>query len=237
MIRRPEDTGPKERLQNISRHFLDEGHSPRCIAVLGVAENPHAIPIDGLARALAGRGIAVAVTDTAAKLLVHVCQESGGIRPATDVAPLSRGREDTLARPRRGAHPELTLITTPPTDARTCSLILLAVPAQAHGMRSAYRRLKGLARLNPMPAIGITLTDARTCDEATAGFARFASAARHFLGIGVASYSYLAAGRTHGEDEASLNDIARLLLADLRRADQTDQPTKPPDQEAPWVCG
>lgn len=236
MTRGLEDAGPKERLQRISRHFLDEGPAPARIAVLGIAGDADALPVDGLARALAARGVPVAVADTSANLLVLV-QREPGMNPIPDDAPPQTGTEDVLARLRRGPRPDLILVTTPPTDVQPCALVLLGVPLQARGMRAAYLMLKALARLTPIPVIGATLTGARTRDEASVGFTRFASAAQHFLGIDLVSYSYLAAGRSRGEDEASLNDIARLLLADLRRTKASDPPTPAPHQEAPWVCG
>ncbi|MBK9132287.1 MAG: hypothetical protein IPM20_11715 [Gammaproteobacteria bacterium] len=236
MIRGLEDAGPKERLQRISRHFLDEGPAPARIAVLGIAGDADALPVDGLARALAARGVPVAVADTTAGLLALVQRELG-MTSAPDDAPPEADIGDVLARLRRGPRPDLMLVTAPPTDAQPCALVLLGVPLQARGMRAAYLMLKALARLAPMPVIGATLTGARTRDEAAAGFTRFASAARRFLGIDLLSYSYLAAGRSRGEDEASLNDIARLLLADLRRTKASDPPAPAPRQEAPWVCG
>ncbi|MBK9132765.1 MAG: hypothetical protein IPM20_14220 [Gammaproteobacteria bacterium] len=236
MTRGLEDAGPKERLQRISRHFLDEGPAPARIAVLGIAGDADALPVHGLARALAARGVPVAVADTTASLLELVYRDPGMSSTVEEALP-ETGTEDMLARLRRGPRPDLMLVTAPPTDAQPCALVLLGVPLQARGMRSAYLMLKALAQLAPIPVIGATLTGARTRDEASVGFTRFASAARRFLGIDLVSYSYLAAGRSRGEDEASLNDIARLLLADLRSTNASDPAARPPHQEAPWVCG
>jgi hypothetical protein len=133
------------------------------------------------------------------------------------------------------------LVTAPPAAAVPCALALFSVPVQTRGMRTAYLALKTLARHDTAPLIGATLTGARTRGEAAEGFIRFASAAERFLGIRVSSYSYTAAGSARAAGDAVLDYIARLLLADLRSADDhrdTGGDPGPPsanNKEHPWV--
>lgn len=216
------DSGTRERLQRISRHFLSDEGATRRIAVLTDPGEPHHLPPEGLARALAGLGRSVVVVDTAAGLISLTHPDPAAGSREFDLDP-----ERVLSR-LRGSHPcDILIVRSPhPADAgASCDLALLAVPVHARGMRSAYLRLKELARQDHVPAIGITLTDAQDRAEAAAAFARFAGAAQRFLDIRVTSYSYLAtaAGRggTGGNvTGATLDDIARLLLEDGRRQDR-----------------
>jgi hypothetical protein len=219
--------GAKERLQRISRHFLSEEDEIRRIAVLAGPDELHSLPLDGLARALAGLGRSVAVIDAAAGLVTLT-------RP--DPVPQTAAGHEPSLHPERvmsglfSAHrPDILLIRSPhPSAAITsCDLVLLDVPAQARGMRAAYLGLKALAQSPRIPPIGITLTGAPGRDEAAVAFGRFALAAQRFLDIRVTSYSYLAADAARGNGRsmtaALLEDIAHLLLEDVRKPDRHRQ--------------
>lgn len=214
-----EESGTRQRLQRISRHFLSDEGAIRRIAVLMDPEEPHALPVEGLARALAGLGCSVAVIDMGAGLLTLTL-------PVSPSGQEPEPPERILARLRGGRPPELLLLPAPlaAADIASCDLALLAVPAQARGMRSAYLGLKALARRGRLPPIGVTLTGAPTPAEAAAAFGKFAVAAQRFLDIRITSYACVAvdangeAGR--GVAASSLKDIARLLLADGRDPDR-----------------
>ncbi|MBK8161926.1 MAG: hypothetical protein IPK65_01870 [Gammaproteobacteria bacterium] len=228
-------------MRRISGHFLSEDREPVRIAVFGDPADPCALPVDGLARALAVRGAAVAVDDTISGVVTLVRPAPDGARAGAIEMPPRTGFEGLLARLRCDLPPELMLVTASPAAAVPCTLALFSVPVQTRGMRSAYLALKTLARHDTAPLVGATLTGARTRGEAAEGFMRFASATERFLGIRVASYSYTAAGSARAADGAVLDNIARMLLADLCSADDhrdTDGDPGPPsayNKEQPWA--
>jgi len=241
MNREVGETGSRQRLRRISGHFLSEDREPVRIAVFGDPADPCALQVDALARALAVRGAAVAVDDTLSGVVALVRPDPDGARAGAIEAPPRTGFEGWLARLRCDQPPELMLITAAQAAAVSCALALFSVPVQTRGMRSAYLALKTLARHDPAPLIGATITGARTRGEAAEGFRCFAAAAERFLGIRVASYSYIAAGSERAAGDAVLDDIARLLLADLRPADDPRETGGEPghararNEEQPWT--
>lgn len=205
----------KDRLQRIGRFFLSEDGGIFRIAVLTDPADTAVFPLDLLARALARHGRSVAVVDTAGLCsLTLSCPAPGEAASA---------QERALAALRTPPVPDLALLATKDSGARTagCDLILLPVPVRSDGMRSAYLRLKALARSGHAPPVGVLITGAAGREEAAAGFGNFARAALRFLDLRVASYSYLAAEHmAHGQRSAdtALDGAARLLLRDWRQA-------------------
>jgi hypothetical protein len=216
------DPGSKERLQRISRHFLSDEDGIRRIAVVTDPDQPCGFPVDGLARALAGRGRGVAVIDAAAGLFTLTCPDPAP-QSATGREP-EPGLERVMSKLRDSGPPDILLIASSCSAApiASCDLALLAVPTHARGMRSAYLALKALAQLASIPPIGVTLTGAQGRDDAAAAYAKFAIAAHRFLDVRITSYSYLAVEAARGTGRstaaASLEIIARLLLEDARTA-------------------
>ncbi len=241
MNREVGETGSRQRLRRISGHFLSEDREPVRIAVFGAQDDPHALPVDALARALAGRGAAVAVDDTPSGVVALVRPDPDGARAGAIEASPRTGFEGWLARLRCDQPPDLLLVTAAQAAAVSCALALFSVPVQTRGMRSTYLALKTLVRHDPAPLIGVTVTGTRTRGEAAEGFRHFASAAERFLGIRVSSYSFIVAGAPRAACDAALDDIARLLLADLRPADDHREtggepgPARARNEEQAWA--
>jgi hypothetical protein len=204
----------RARLHGISRHFLSDD-VPYRIALCAASDDAPPLPADGLARALADRGRTVACVDSAASLVTLTRRDT----EHNLTAERPPGAEPLAVML---AAPDLMLIATcGGHEIAACDLALFAVPARADGLRSAYLRLKALARSDRRPPIGVTLTGADDCRAAARCFDRLAVAARDFLGIELASYSYLPADPRR--TEAALADIARLLLEDRRATRRPDR--------------
>lgn len=234
------DSATKDRLHRVSRHFLSEEDELFRIAVLTAPDDPHILPVDGLARALARLGRAVAIIDVTEGLISLIRPHSDYVLRSPAAQESDTGVERFLANMRCNHPPDIMIIAAPPAAAHiaACDLALLAVPAQTDGLRSAYLRLKTLAQLDRTPPhIGITVTGAGSRDEAASRFNAFALAAHNFLGIRVTSYAYLAGEHvretTHRKRGSPVEDIARLLLDDWRASRQRRQDQDEPEQAEP----
>jgi hypothetical protein len=213
----------RARLHDISRHFLSDDAAVYRIALCAVPNEAPALMADKLARALAGRGRTVACVDTDAGLISLIRRDTGHNPMAERLAESMRSLATLSA-------PDVMIVTTHASNEITaCDLALFTVPAQASELRSAYLRLKALARSDPMPRIGITLTGTDDPRKAARCFIKLALAARDFLGIEIVSYAYLPDAADRHRTGNAMDDVARLLLEDRsgaqpgRQARQRDE--------------
>jgi len=198
------------RLARISHHFLSGGRTLRVLAVAVEAGDDSGFSAK-LARALARLGNTVAVIDGEDCVVFY----TGGGRPLS--------REPNLAAERLREYwedcrnPAVLLVPADGALAGQRTNLLIPVPVDDAGTRQAYLRLKAFAG-PPPSSVGITVIGTSDRFQAEAAYQRFAAAAYRFLGIEVASYSYLLGGWTPADGtDPRFENIAALLLEDWRR--------------------
>lgn len=217
----------RERLAQISHHFLSDTEAAGAggtiavrLAVLAVQDSLRALPVHGLARALALRGRAVSIVDltdglvslmrpaVAPEHLSEQAQPSAGTGASVPAIP---GLDiwcdlDTLMVVAQRPEPQLS----------GCDSVLLPVPCDPQGMYRAYDGAKRLLSCARPSTLGVTITGATGPAQAEAAFDKFARATMRFLGVTPSSYAYLDGTADADQNAIQLSNIAALLLEDWR---------------------
>lgn len=221
----------RDRLSRIGHHFLsEERRRPHITLFAGNDGSPPLRAID-LARALARLGTRVAIIEPEHGTILNfrLLPEPDTIFVTGMRGELRGGQtsQTGYADPLGGAEVMINESTTTGQPGLG-SLVLLAVPADAVGMRRAWLDLKALANETATPAIGVTITDAINVDEAEYCYRKFAGAAERFLGMELFSYACLLRDRQnhHGE----LRNIASLLITDFRVSAGAALSNNPPEE-------
>jgi hypothetical protein len=208
---------PRGRLARISHHFLGGERATR-VLVLSAEAGAGDLSPNGLARAFARLGVTSAVLDGEG-LAFYAAAPPGG-RSLRLEPRLTAERLKGYWEACRAPAVLLGRADDAPLDQRMN--LLISLPVDDAGMRRAFLRLKALAGVKP-PSVGATVVGAADRCQAEAAYERFAGAANRFLGLAVASYSYLPAP-TPLEDRAGrdFDSIAMLLLDDWRDEPRED---------------
>lgn len=209
--------GTKERLQQISHHFLSSapapgsgGKGPLMVPVFMIGERD-SFPCNDLARALLARGRAVQVLDVERDVQepsppdpsqaphhersVPPGDDAGGNGPARAMGVADLGEIVAGVRALKPP-PELCLVPLRAVDWPLASFfgsVLLAVPTSREGVTEAYRFAKRAATAGGIASVGVTMVGASDPDSAALHFAKLAEGVVRFLGVEVASYGYVPA--------------------------------------------
>lgn len=217
----------RDRLTRIGHLFLSEDRRQLRFTLLARDEQQETLRAIDLARALTRLGKTVAVLEPDQAMIQQI-----RMLPDTDSFYVTGNAGEPPGRQERpssyagatGDAEIMIIASAPAANARTTPFVLLAVPADATGMRRAWLDLKALAG-NGVPdanpaAIGVTIVNAGTLEEAEAGFGKFAGAAQRFLGLELVSYACLT--RDGLDREPQLRNIAALLFAELQSGVQAN---------------
>jgi hypothetical protein len=219
----------RERLSRIGHHFLSEDRRRPHLSLFTRADDPDSLHAIDLARALARLGKGVTVIEPGLGTMLHF-----RLLPDADTYSVTgtrrelRGGQDRQTGFTDTRHGSTITIIDSTTTARIdpASFALLAIPADATGMRRAWLDLKALASDSLPSAIGVTITGAATLEDADCCYGRFAAAVDRFLGLEPVSYACLLRDRQNRALE--LRNIAALLIADLHAgADASMGETQP----------
>jgi hypothetical protein len=197
------------RLARISHHFLSDNRTLRVLAV-GVERGDDSQFCARLARALAGLGITVALVEDDDCLVFYTGGRALRREPILAPERLKDYWEDCRS-------PGVLMLPAEDALGGHRANVLIPVPVDDVDMRQAYRRLKQIAS-GSVSSVGITITGTSDRFQAEAAYQRFAAAAYRFLGLEVASYSYLLGGWTPAPGiDPQFENIAALLVEDWRK--------------------
>lgn len=220
----PESRGStRDRLTRIGHLFLSEDRRQLRFTLLARHDDAETLNAVELARALTRLGKTVGVFEPATGMIHHL-----RVLPNADTSSVTRISAEPGLDPQRptgyvsstGDAEIMIIASSPASYARMTPFVLLAVPADANGMRRAWLDLKALAGYRMPDAIGATIVNAGTLEEADDRFERFAIAAKRFLGLELVSYACLT--RDSRTREQELRNVAALLFAELRSGIQAE---------------
>ncbi len=207
--------GARDRLSRIGALFLSDD-CRRAVIALHAVPGPQTLRAIELASALASHGYPATLSGAGhgppLQIRLLPCADSFIVtgKPKELRAGIHRHNMETTTQ---GIAEFVIIESTRTAHADTIPFVLLAVPADANGMRRAWIELKTIASGARPAIIGATITGVADIDEAEDCHARFAAAAERFLGIEVVSYACLLRDGQNREEE--LRNIAALLVADL----------------------